>query len=190
MARIDQKSFYLKSIQKYGKTARGVAWSDAHRQERRFSVLLGQVDRISEAVIVDAGCGFGDLFLYMKRRGMLPKKYIGIDMIDSMVEEARAKCRAEILKRDMLKDPLPEADWYLASGSFNLLTRFETLLALRRFLEVSRCGVIFNLLKGREREGIFNYWMPEEIQRACRTFGRVTIYEGYLEGDFTVKIES
>ena len=145
MARIDQKSFYLKSIQKYGKTARGVAWSDAHRQERRFSVLLGQVDRISEAVIVDAGCGFGDLFLYMKRRRVLPKKYIGIDMIDSMVEEARAKCRAEILKRDMLKDPLPEADWYLASGSFNLLTRFETLLALRRFADLSRRGVVFNL---------------------------------------------
>ncbi len=190
MDHIDQKQFYLKSLQKHGKTARGVAWSDEYRQKRRFAALTGAVPNLGESVVADAGCGFGDLWLFMQKSGRLPRRYIGIDMLDPMVEEAKRRTGQRILKRNLLKDPLPEADWYLASGTFNLMSRFETLLALKRIVEVSRCGLVFNLLKGRKRVGMFSFWMPAEIKRVCRSFGRVTIVEGYLDGDFTVRIES
>ncbi len=150
---------------------------------------MKQLPAIGESVVADAGCGFGDLWLFMQERGVLPGSYIGIDMLDVMVEEARNRTGQRVLKRDLLKDPLPEADWYLVSGTFNLMSRFETILAIRRCIDASAKGVVFNLLKGRERSGAYSYWLPREIRRACRHFGRVTIYEGYLEGDFTVRIE-
>ncbi|BDY12851.1 class I SAM-dependent methyltransferase [Hydrogenimonas cancrithermarum] len=190
MARIDQSLFYIRSIERHGFNARGVAWSDEMRQRRRFTMLLKQIKDIRNRTVVDAGCGFGDLYLHMREKSLLPKRYIGIDMLDVMVEEARKRTGRNILRRNMLKDPLPEADWYLASGSFNLLTRFETLLAIKRCLDAANRGIVFNLLEGKERDGTFNHWLPREIEKACRPFGRVTLYEGYLEGDFTVRIDS
>ncbi|WP_457598644.1 class I SAM-dependent methyltransferase [Hydrogenimonas sp.] len=190
MARVDQSLFYANALKRYGLSARGVAWSDETRQHRRFGALLKAVGgTLADVGIVDAGCGVGDLWLYMQKRGRLPARYIGIDLLTEMVAHAKERTGQRIERRDILKDPLPEADWYLASGSFNLLTRFETILAIRRCIDASTRGVVFNLLKGRERSGTYNYWLPREIRSACRIFGRVTIYEGYLEGDFTVKIE-
>ncbi len=189
MARIDQQRFYANAIKKHGITAKGVAWSDEKRQKRRFRALLQAVGDLKTCEIVDAGCGFGDLWLYMRESGQIPKKYIGIDLLEEMVARAEEHTGQTILHRDILTDPLPEADWYLASGSFNLLTRFETLLAIKRSFDASRKGVVFNLLKGRDRSDTYNYWLPREIVQACRPLGKVTIYEGYLDGDFTVKIE-
>ena len=188
MARVDQEKFYENAIKRYGKVAKGVAWIDEVRQKKRFNTILKQVESIKEVTLVDAGCGFGDLYLFMKERSLLPKKYIGIDALDIMVEEAKSRTGQTILKCDLLKDKLPEADWYVASGSLNLLTRFETLLAIKRCFDVSNKGVVFNLLKGKDISKTYNYWMPEEISKSCRKLGNVKIIEGYLDGDFTVVI--
>ncbi len=188
MPRIDHKKFYFKTVKKFGRTAKGVAWSDEFRQKRRFAAILALIPNLSDASIVDAGCGFGDFWLYMKQKGTVPKSYIGLDMLDFMVEEARERTSQKVLKRNIVKDPLPEADWYVVSGALNLLTRFETLFAVKRMMDVSKSGVVFNLLKGEDRSETFNYWMPQEIRKSCANFGRVEIYEGYLKGDFTVKI--
>ncbi|WP_456485345.1 class I SAM-dependent methyltransferase [Hydrogenimonas sp.] len=190
MPRIDQTIFYTNAIKKYGATAKGVAWSDEFRQKRRFGALLRASGDIASCSVVDAGCGFGDLWLYMKEKNSLPKRYIGLDALDAMVKEAAIRTGQTVLKRDILKSPLPEADWYLASGSFNLLTRFETVLAIRRCCDAANIGVVFNLLKGKDRSDTYNYWMPKEIEKVCANFGKVTICEGYLDGDFTVKIEN
>ncbi len=188
MARVDQALFYENSIKKHGKNARGVAWSDSRRQRVRFKALLDAAGDIGQAVVVDAGCGFGDLCLYMVETGKVPKRYIGIDLLDFMVKEARRRTKERVLRRDILKDPLPQADWYFVSGSFNLLTRFETVLAVKRCLDASGRGIVFNLLEGRYEGGRYNYWRPSQIKKACGSFGNVEIFSGYLDGDFTVKI--
>ncbi|WP_201352334.1 class I SAM-dependent methyltransferase [Hydrogenimonas urashimensis] len=189
MPRIDQKLFYTNTVAKHGKNAKGVAWNDEKRQRRRFDALLKQIPDIASCSVVDAGCGFGDLYLYMQQSGRLPKRYIGLDMMEPMVQEAQRRTGQSILRRDLLTDPLPEADWYLVSGSFNLLTRFETLLAVKRCFDAADRGIVFNLLRGSDRSGTYNYWLPKEMEKACRNLGKVRIYEGYLEGDFTVKIK-
>jgi len=124
----------------------------------------------------------------MKEHDLLPKKYIGIDALDVMVEEAKSRTGQTILKCDLLNSPLPEADWYVASGSLNLLTRFETLLVIKRCFDVVNEGMVFNLLKGKDKSKTYNYWMSDEISKSCRKLGDVKIIEGYLDGDFTVVI--
>ena len=90
-------------------------------------------------------------------------------------------------KCDILNDTLEIADFYIASGSMNILNRFETFLFIRRCFDASRKGFIFNLLKGEEQEGHFNYFLPEEIEAYVNEFAHdVIIEEHYMEGDFTV----
>jgi len=189
VARIDQKAFYVQNYETYGVSAEGAAWDSAHTQQRRFSALLSSLGEIRYDTIVDAGCGFGDFYLYLKTKNRLPKQYIGLDLCAHMVKEAKVRTGCKIMQKDILSQSIPRADWYVASGSMNLLTRMETQIFIQRCFQQSSKGFVFNLLQGREREGEFSYWNPHEIIELCKPFGgTIEIKEGYLEGDFTVSL--
>ncbi|ADV46379.1 class I SAM-dependent methyltransferase [Nitratifractor salsuginis] len=191
MARIDQIAFYDEKLRTYGLNAEGVAWDSARTQRRRFGAIASCLGRLQGDTLVDAGCGLGDFYLYLQEQGNLPGRYIGIDLHPEMAAAARERTGCEILRRDILRQKLPLADWYVASGSMNLLTRTETGIFIRRCFEKSRKGFVFNLLEGRERSGEFGYWKPREVIELCRPLGAtVSIKEGYLEGDFTVFLHS
>ena len=187
MARTNQKTFYQENIDTYGTSACGVAWDSEYSQKRRFSAILSSLGKLQNETLVDAGCGFGDFYLYLKEKKTLLKSYIGLDLCKPMVTEAKVRTGCKILECDILRQNLPMADWYVASGSMNLLTRLETKLFIQRCFEKSSKGFIFNLLEGKEREGKFSYWKTHEIKKLCEgTGGKIEIKEGYLEGDFTV----
>ena len=189
MARIDQKSFYQNNYETYGVSAEGVAWHSAQTQKRRLSAIASCLGDIKNDTLVDAGCGFGDFYLYLKETNRLPKAYIGLDLCTPMVKEAKIRTGCKILKCDILKQPIPTADWYVASGSMNLLTHIETRIFIQRCFEKSRKGFVFNLLCGKENAGGFNYWAPHNILKICKALDtKVQIKEGYMEGDFTVAI--
>jgi len=189
MARIDQENFYQNNYDQHGVTAEGVAWNSAQTQKRRFSALLSCLGNIRNDTLVDAGCGFGDFYLYLKEKNSLPKSYVGMDLCEPMVKEAQRRTGCKIMQRDILRQTIPLADWYVASGSMNLLTRLETRIFIQRCFEKSRKGFVFNLLHGKEREGTYNYWLPHEIIEQCRPIStRIEIKEGYMDGDFTVML--
>lgn len=142
---------------------------------------------LSTSNIVDAGCGFGDLYLYLKEHSSTPKKYIGLEIMESMIGPALERTGCQILACDILHDPLPEADYYVCSGAMNILTRFETHLFIRRCFEASKKGFVFNLLKGPDESLVYNYFRPSEIKKLGRELGaKVKIKEGYLPRDFSV----
>ncbi|RRS30267.1 MAG: methyltransferase type 11 [Epsilonproteobacteria bacterium (ex Lamellibrachia satsuma)] len=187
MARIDQKTFYQNNYDTFGISACGVAWDSEQTQKRRFSVITSCLGDVKNDTLVDAGCGFGDFYLYLKEKNNLPKTYTGMDLCEPMVKEAQVRTDCQIVQRDILRQPIPVADWYVASGSMNLLTRIETSLFIQRCFAKSRKGFIFNLLQGKEREGTYNYWLPHEIIKLCRPLSaKIQIKEGYMDGDFTV----
>ena len=192
MARIDQKTFYQNNYDRYGVSAEGVAWDSVETQKRRFSVISSCLGELRNDTLVDAGCGFGDLYLYLKEKNNLPKTYVGLDLCEPMVKEAKVRTGCKIVQRDILSQTLPAADWYVASGSMNLLTRQETRLFIQRCFAKSRKGFVFNLLYGKEHVGsgharVYSCWLPHEIMEICRPLGiKVQIKEGYMDGDFTV----
>ncbi len=191
MARINQKAFYQNNYETYGVSAEGVAWDSTQTQKRRFSAIVSCLGDIKHETLVDAGCGFGDFYLYLKEKNNLPKTYTGLDLCEPMVNEAKVRTGCKIVQRDILKQTLPLADWYVASGSMNLLTRIETRIFIQRCFEKSRKGFVFNLLCGKEQEGEFSYWVPHDILELCKLLGvKVQIKEGYMNGDFTVVLRT
>jgi len=189
MARINQKAFYQEHYETYGTSPQGVAWDSVQTQKRRFSAIISCLGDIKQDTLVDAGCGFGDLYLYLQEKNNLPKTYVGLDLCKPMVMEAKVRTGCNIMQRDILKQTIPMADWYVASGSMNLLTRMETGIFIQRCFEKSRKGFVFNLLSGKEQEGKFSYWAPYDIIKLCQSLGgKVEIKEGYMEGDFTVAL--
>ncbi|MDD3463378.1 MAG: class I SAM-dependent methyltransferase [Sulfurospirillaceae bacterium] len=188
MPRINNTAFYENAIKRYGLSAKGLNWNSQASQQVRFEVLYKLLyEEIPTCSVVDAGCGFGDFYLFLKDRGCSPQSYVGYDILDKMVQVARKKTKQPCFQKNILKDPLQSADYYVASGSMNILNRFETFLFIRRCYEASKKGFVFNLLKGKDEGEDFNPFLPYEIEEAVADFGcDVLIEEGYMEGDFTV----
>ena len=188
MPRINNQMFYENAIKRYGCTARGLNWNSKNSQHTRFDVIHALLEgHLPSSKIVDAGCGFGDLYLFLQQKGSLPRKYIGYDMLQEALFVAHKRTKQHFVHKDILNDELELADFYIASGSMNILNRFETFLFIRRCFEASKKGFVFNLLKGEEKQGHFNYFLPHEIEAYASDFAySIEIYDDYMEGDFTV----
>jgi SAM-dependent methyltransferase len=190
MPRIDNRLFYEKAIVKHGYTAKGLNWNSHTSQHTRFQVIYGLLkETLAQSSLVDAGCGFGDLYLFLEQKRAAPKHYLGYDSLETMVHMAMNRTGQPCVCCDILHDPLVEADYYVASGSMNILNRFETMLFIERCYEASRKGFVFNLLRGVDDSSTFNHWEPSEIAALVKTFGcKVELREGYMDGDFTMSL--
>jgi SAM-dependent methyltransferase len=188
MPRLDNTRFYLDSLTSHGETAKGVQWLSTKTQEVRFKVLRKLLpEDLAALTLVDAGCGFGDLYRYLDRCNESPGCYIGLDVMAPMVEVARRRTGCEIRVCDVLEDRLPAADYYLCSGAMNNLTGEETWTFIRKCFEASRCGFVFNLLKGTDGPGSYNYQQPRDLAALAHELGaEPRLEEGYLSGDFTM----
>jgi len=189
MSRIDNEKFYTAAIRKHGSSSKGVHWNSTHSQETRFKVLMSCIDKMDFS-LVDAGCGFGDLYVYMQKENIDIGSYTGLDLSPSMVEIAKKKTGQNIFECDICRDVLPSADYYICSGAMNILTRFDTYLFIRNCYQASTKGFVFNLLMGEDDSVVYNHFYPQELQGLFDELGaRVTVKQGYLKHDFTVFLE-
>jgi len=190
MSRIDNHKYYNEVIERHGVSAQGVHWNSRATQYKRFEVLLEMLDMDNHSNIVDVGCGFADLYLYMKEKKVGFSSYIGLEVMEPMVVEARKRVPCEIRVSDVLSDTLPKADYYICSGAMNILTRDETYLFIRRCLEASNKAFVFNMLEGEDESMVYNYFKPNEIEMFARELDvSYTMKQGYLPRDFTVLLE-
>jgi len=186
MSRIENEKFYTAAIKKHGISPKGVHWNSQHSQLRRFEVLLSYIEE-DDFSLVDAGCGFGDLYFYLQDRQMQMRSYTGLDLCESMVEIAKERTGEKILQCDICRDILPQAEYYLCSGAMNILSRFDTYLFIRNCYEACTKGFVFNLLMGEDDSLVYNHFFPEELQNLFDKLGaEVSVSRGYLAHDFTV----
>lgn len=184
--RIDNKHFYTSAIDRYGITAKGLHWHSQKNQMLRFDAILKLLpDNLSGFSIGDAGCGFGDFYLYMEQK---PKKYIGIDSLPNMQFIASKKTAQKIILANICKEELPKVDYYVCSGALNILTRFETYQFIQNCYRSSKIGFVFNALYGNKRSKIYNYLNKQDIYKIAKSLGvkNISFVENYLDGDITV----
>ncbi len=191
MPKIDPKYFYLAALQKYGVSAKALCWNSKEHQQIRFEVIRQALPNdLGNITIADAGCGFGDFWLFLQKRGEKPKHYIGIESLERFVHIAKKKSKQDIRYLDVLTDALPKADYYICSGTLNTLTLFESFLFVKKCLDASRNGVVFNFLYGNKESDIYNYIDDVKIEAMLRDFHAEIFFEqsGYLENDKTIGV--
>lgn len=189
MPRIDSKKFYSSAIEMYGVSAKGVNWHSKESQKTRFDIIAKLLPQdLSQTTIADAGCGFGDLYHYLEKKNRKPKRYIGIDSLDEMCSITANNTGCEVFCKDICKENLPKADFYICSGALNVLEKFEVCLFIANCFSSSNAGFIFNTLFGEQTSQTYNYATLEEINSLAKELGakEVILQDGYMNDDITV----
>jgi SAM-dependent methyltransferase len=189
MPRIDNEKFYASAIDRYGITAKGVNWLSKKSQLIRFDAILEMLpNNLHLFTIADAGCGFGDFYLYAQKKNKTLKNYIGIDSLTDMYSIASKQTGCKIIIADICKDEIPKASYYICSGAMNVLTPFETHLFMRNCYEASTDGFIFNILHGEKQSQTYNYFTKKHILKIASELNvsNVTFKDDYLKNDITV----
>ena len=189
MPRIDNEKFYTSAIQKYGITAKGVNWISSSTQKIRFKAILEMLPSdLSNSTLIDAGCGFGDLYIYLDKKNRLPKKYLGIDSLDNMQKIASENTGCEIIIADITKDEIPQSEYIVCSGAMNVLKKFEAYQFIRNCYLACDNGFIFNILHGEKQSDTYNYMTTVQLEQIAKDLDVevVKFLTGYLDADITV----
>ena len=179
------KLFYEKAVVQYGVSAKGVHWSNKETQYKRFEIIYKLLEEdFKIASIVDAGCGFGDFYNYLYQNDIHLKYYLGVDCYEKMIELSRVRFpHVDFQLLDILEDDLPRADYYIASGSLNILSRELFYRFIERCYDASSKGFVFNFLTKKS----FNRISIEDVISYCSSFGvKIITKNDYLENDFTI----
>ncbi|MCX6022791.1 MAG: class I SAM-dependent methyltransferase, partial [Chloroflexi bacterium] len=188
---------YERSLKRYGTGAQALRWNTERSQRTRFEVLA-EVGPWEGASVADIGCGLGDLFGFLRARG-LDINYAGYDITPAMIDAARRKYpdpAARFELREILSQGMGgEFDYVVASGTFNIRVSNHDQF-FRRMIAAMYAGcrraVAFNVLQPAPysdwKGGDMYYEIPaEEVVEYCRTLcPRVRLREGYLPWDTTV----
>ena len=189
MPKIDSEKFYTSAIEMHGTSAKGVNWASKKNQFVRFKAILKLLPQnLGKFSVADAGCGFGDLYLYMSKKKNLPKEYIGIDSLIDMYSIASEKTGCEIIVADICRDELPLKDYYVCSGALNVLTPFETYQFIQNCYNSSKHGFVFNVLYGDKKSDTYNYLTKSKIFQIAEDLEvkKVNFLDDYLNNDISV----
>lgn len=153
--RADVDRYYSGRLGRHGATPLGVGWTCVPTQELRFVQLAKLFDLSKGFSVNDVGCGYGALLGYLRKRHRKASiDYLGLDLSQAMVDEARRRWKAVDSAQFVLSgDAYRRADYCVASGIFNVKlghdrSTWETFIAetLAQMYANSRRGMAVNFL--------------------------------------------
>tara|TARA_B110001452_G_scaffold112645_1_gene93498 strand:+ start:281 stop:949 length:669 start_codon:yes stop_codon:yes gene_type:complete len=114
--------YYEKLYKKYGYSPKSLGWEKG-KQFLRFHQLTCDFE-LKNASILDVGCGFGDFIKYLNLNKIKNFKYVGVDIIEDFINEAKKlypNDDIKFYKSNFIDLELSEKfDYGIASGTFNL----------------------------------------------------------------------
>ena len=107
-------------LRRHGDAPQAVRWT-VRGQQARYEAFLALCGDLAGKSLLDFGCGKGDLFGFLRARG-IDCAYTGVDIHPDLIALARAKHPGtEFLVRDVEEEPLGRKfDVVVACGVFNL----------------------------------------------------------------------
>jgi SAM-dependent methyltransferase len=169
-----------------------LGWNGATGQHARFEALT-RIGDLAQRSVLDAGCGYADLYPYLRQR-YAGVRYYGIEQVPELLEVAQSRYPdAEgitLRSGDFLREALPPTDYVLASGALNYRQRDPRFIyqAIEKLYGSCQLGLGFNLLSWEPvGGGPLASYDPATILAFCHQLApRAELLEGYWEGDFTV----
>ena len=83
-------SYYVRKLEEFGSSPRGVDWRDESSQRVRHAQFLRLLGDDLDASIGDLGCGYGDFLGFLREHGYRGA-YLGYDVAQEMLDAARAR---------------------------------------------------------------------------------------------------
>ena len=188
---------YRARYQQHGYSPVSLGWGKGGRQHLRFSVLAG-IGIGKEDSVLDIGCGFGDLFGYLKSTGW-KGRYLGVDIVDALLLEARRQYSGIRVKNsDILKDRIAGSfDYVVASGVFNAKLKHEggayvyIFRMLKKMFGLCRKGVAVDFMSSYvdfKHPIAFHADPARMLKLAKRISRRVALRHDYMPYEFAVYI--
>jgi len=185
--------YYSKLFEQYGYDPKSIGWGlRGGKLSLRFETLL-QIGQISGCSILDVGCGFGDLYGFLKFK-KIKTKYFGVEINPKLVEVGKKiypKAKLEV--RDIEKKPFNKKfDWVLASGITSHASTYPHIEGvLRAMFRSCKQGVAMNFvsdLVDYRTKGLF-YSSPEKIFTIAKSLSnRIVLRHDYMSYEFTIYI--
>ena len=184
---------YNRRLEVYGYDPRTLGWLKG-RQPIRFEAL-SQIGDLNNSSILDVGCGFGDLYGFLIKKG-LTIKYTGHDINPELIKIAREVYPdAHFAVKDIEEEEIEDRfDWVFESGVFNFKSSHSERFVqnmLRSMFELCRKGVAADFVSSYvdfEDKDAY-YASPEEIFAFCKTLSRrVVIRHDYMPFEFCMYI--
>ena len=157
-------SEYSRRFEKFGPTAKGVFWASSERQEKRFDLILEEIQKISRKYFVleiaDIGCGYGSFVDYLNKRfNDSELNYEGFDINPKFIEHCRSKFLDTNLRFIIGSRPSSKKDFIIMSGTYNLATTKNVSLwekyvfdCLSECWAYTKLAMIFNLQTSKTRK--------------------------------------
>lgn len=192
--------YFNNLLTEHGVDVKALGWGSGYSQYRRFKIF-SEIGDLRNKSVLDIGCGFGDFYGFLKGYGFIFKKYVGLDINETMLKAAIEKYpdadlwNAHFEKRNILLDPMNKKfDYVFASGIFSLSstgwTQFMRKMLIAMF-DIAVKGVGVNFLSSYapgERSSLSKYISPNRIIDfvTCQLSSNFVLRHDYLPNDFTV----
>ena len=185
---------YESRLKEIGENIKTLGWKDKEQQELRFSILV-DIGDLRGSKILYVGCGFGDLYDYLIRKGT-NVRYTGFDISSGMIEVAKKRHPDLTFEvRDILIDDIDDRfDFIFASGILNKHISDNMTYAreiIKKMFDLCSIGTAINMTTDYVdyKEDYLYYYSPEKIFKYCKTLSRyVTLRHDYPLYEFTAYI--
>ena len=182
---------YIELYEKFGINPASLGWPKG-RQDLRFQIM-SQIGNLRNSKILDVGCGFGDLFSFLKLK-KFKVNYTGIDINKKFIEIAKSKYpNKRFYVCDIEKRKFKEKfDWVFAIGTTNRAGSHNYIESLlKEMFRISRKGIAMDFMSTYvdfKRKGSFHA-SPERVFKIAKKISRrVVIRHDYLPFEFCVYI--
>ncbi len=188
-------SFYNFHLHKFGDRPEALRWTP-QGQLRRFTTLADIAPDLHGSTVLDYGCGTGDFYRFLKRRG-INVEYTGVDINKNFIELAKQKypeCRFRVM--DISEDILDGFyDYIFICGVFNLLVpgvKEDLKESLVTLFQHCNKGLALSALSSHTpvKDPELNYTSPEEmVQFSIENLSPyIALRHDRIQYDFTLYI--
>ncbi len=191
------KSYHLERLQKFGdKRSKILGWTTDDAQKVRFDVITSMVN-FNGVSVLDLGCGDGDFKCFLDKQ-FLKVDYIGVDQQLEFIEYANQRFKdipnTWFFHTDFEHCQLPNVDIVVACGSLSYRCSNPDyyIQRIHQFYNTANNTFIFNMLdeEGFESGSLLVSHNRDIIYKQCRKICKnVTLKTGYLDNDFTIKMQ-
>jgi len=191
--------FYNNRYQEKGNDIAAVGWKDQATQYLRFNMLFRDYDPTGK-IILDVGCGFGDLARFLTDIYGPTFQYIGIDISSELIQQAKQThklahcCFYESDLFSLKKQTQQSIDYAVESGMLSFKVENNNQYAqevMEEMFAISQEGIALNFLTDRVDYKLaknHHFSAAEVTQWASKLTSSFTLYHDYPLWEFTIRL--